>query len=195
MKFSVFQLAGLLSRSNRCFSSEFRRNLMNFAVRSSRSRISDSTEQVFRWKTWDFHFRQKFRKKFCDTCTRFLINSGKSMISWRSCDFLDRSKSRQIKGRNWRKSSTRSDFRKTLDVLMWFHRPLHSQGKTGAKWTSRNDKKRHSFSGGFLDFRGIWWKNGHLSGRLKALRHFRWILMEFMNLRVSLLRECVSQAN
>ena len=160
MKFSVFQLAGLLPRSNRCFFSEFRRKFMIFAVRSSRSRISDSTEQVFWRKTWNFHFRQKFWKKFCDTCTRFLINSGKSMISWRSCDFLDRSKSRQIKGRNWRKSSTRSDFRKTLDVLMWFHRPLHSQGKTGAKWTSRNDKKRHSkeFSGGFLDFHGIWWK-------------------------------------
>ena len=101
--------------------------------------------------------------------------SGKSMISWRSCDFLDRSKSRQIKGRNWRKSSTRSDFPKTLDVLMWFHGPLNSQGKPRAKWASRDDKKA-SLDRIFCRLPGfslnLMKKVVHLSGRLKALRHF-----------------------
>ena len=50
--------------------------------------------------------------KFRDTCTGFLLNSEKSVNSWRSCDFLDRSESRRIQGRNARKFPERSEFQK-----------------------------------------------------------------------------------
>ena len=56
--------------------------------------------------------------KFRDTCTGFLLNSEKSMNSWRSCDFLDRSESRRIQGRNARKFPERSEFQKKN---VWFH--------------------------------------------------------------------------
>ena len=123
--------------SDRCFSGEISMKFAKIASGASRSLICGSTEREFSLNFVIFWNFMKILMEFRDTCTGFLLNSEKSVISWRSCD-LDRSESRRIQWRNAKKFLERSEFQKKIYDFMWIHRPLHPQGKTKAKWDVRN---------------------------------------------------------